>query len=495
MSDSVTFNEIPSGLNIPGSVAEIQTIRTPGTLTGMPVRNLVVGQMGSGSGVALVRYPILSAAQAAALFGVGSALALAVAAHLAARPFIQLDAMAVAPAAGATVASTTVTCAGAATQSGSVAIEVAGVRIPLVITPTMMPADMATALAAAFTPAVQAATGCTAAAVAAVVTITASEVGAHTNDIDVRVSLLASDQVPGVTLTVPDGGMAGGAGSPDLTPAFNAVSNIWYTDVATCLNDQPNLAVIAIEGARRYNAMVKRDAQFYFGFRGTYGQALALSANLNSPYLCGLPASAPRWSPWVAAAVLCAVSADSTSADPARQLRTLLLTGLDGLGPDDGDLYEDPQRNVLLGQGWSTFLVQQGGAVEIERVVTTLQVDPVSNVALTTPQDIRIPKVGSRVRYEWNSYANAVWARAKLADDGSPLANSAGVVTPKVLLNSWVAQCKLYEAQGWIENVATLGPQAVFIRNTSDRNRVDSQLPIQVIGALNVLGNVIQLEG
>ncbi|MFT8644535.1 phage tail sheath subtilisin-like domain-containing protein [Gluconacetobacter sp.] len=494
MSDTVSFNEIPSGLNVPGSVTEIQNVRAANTLAGMPVRVLVLGQMGGGTGAPLTRYPILSAAQAANLFGAGSALALAVAAHLAAKPFMQLDAIAVAAPAEATAASTTVTFAGTATNGATAAIEVAGVRVPLTIIPTMAVADMAAALAAVFTPSLTAQTGCTATAAAGVVTITSQEKGAFANDIDVRVSTLATDQVPGVTLTVGAGGMTGGTLSPDLTPALNLVSNVWYTDIATCLNDAPNLAALATEGTRRYNALVKRDAHFYFGFRGTYGAAIALSADLNSEYLSGLAASAPRWSPWVAAAVLCAIAADSTNTDPARVLRTLALTGLEGLAPADTDLYEDAQRNVLLAKGWSTFTVDYDKTVVIERVVTTQQVDPVSGIALTYPQDIRVPKVGTRVRYEWNSYANTTWPRAKLAPDNSPLSTKPGVVTPKTLLNSWVGQCKLYELQGWIQNVDTLGPQATFDINGTDPNRVDSQLPIQVIGALNVLANVLQLE-
>lgn len=104
------------------------------------------------------------------------------------------------------------------------------------------------------------------------------------------------------------------------------------------------------------------------------------------------------------------------------------------------------------------------------------------------------PAIGARVRFEWNEYVEANYARAKLADDGSPLSNQDGVVTPKTLKASWISQCKLYELQGWIDDVSTTGPQAVFERDVTDRNRVNTSLVIKPMGSLMVLANILKME-
>ncbi|OUI98093.1 hypothetical protein HK14_01070, partial [Acetobacter cibinongensis] len=93
----------------------------------------------------------------------------------------------------------------------------------------------------------------------------------------------------------------------------------------------------------------------------------------------------------------------------------------------------------------STFLVQQDGTVQLERVVTTNLLDD-QGLPDADWLDIMAPKVASRIRYEWNTYVVQTWPRAKLADDGSALATKTGsnVVTPSTLQLSWVGQSALY---------------------------------------------------
>ncbi|OUJ13101.1 hypothetical protein HK28_02320, partial [Acetobacter sp. DsW_063] len=138
----------------------------------------------------------------------------------------------------------------------------------------------------------------------------------------------------------------------------------------------------------------------------------------------------------------------------------------------------------------------QDGTVTIERAITTNQTDD-NGTADNRWLNIMVPKTVTAVRYDFNTYIEQTYPRAKLAPDNSLLANSssANVATPKVLTNSWNGRSALYEGtQGWLENTATLGKQAFFQINASDRNRADGFLPIQVIGALIVVATSIQLE-
>jgi phage tail sheath gpL-like len=71
------------------------------------------------------------------------------------------------------------------------------------------------------------------------------------------------------------------------------------------------------------------------------------------------------------AAVLAAVCEFSGAIDPARPFQTLALPGV--LPPAQADRFTRQERDLLLRDGISTFTVDQGGNVLIERVVTTYQ--------------------------------------------------------------------------------------------------------------------------
>lgn len=493
---TITVDQVPANWKVPGSYTQVVGINNAATLAGMPLRVLLVGVLGaSGTGTALTVYPNITASRAAALAGAGSATSQMVSAFLTDAPYTQADLILVAPASGAAAAVWTITPTGPATASGTVALEVNGYRVPAVVTTGMTAAQIGAAIADYWTDAMSAVTGCTVKVDAAtgILTLTATDTGAWTNDIDVRESTRYGDGVAGAALKIVQATQ--GAGVPDVTPALTAVSRTWYTDMAWITADQQNLSVFATEAARRFNAMVNLDTHVYLGLRGTYGQALALSETQNSKFISILPANRARFAPWEAAGSLCAVASAALNTDPARQLRTLALTALAGRGPDDADYYDDASRNVLLNNGMSTFTVLQGGSVELERVVTTNLVDD-SGVADTIWTDIMSPKVATRVRYEFNTYIKATYPRAKLADNGSQLAkvSAAGVVTPDTLALSWVGQTALYANAGWIDDTATLSPQAVFERDATDRNRVNSTLIIQRMGSLMVVANSLEMQ-
>lgn len=522
MSGSVTFDQIPASFRVPGAYAEVTTVNSGTNLTAMPLRALIIGVLGSGTGKAGVVYPDISASSALTLAGAGSLAARAVKSFVTDAPFTQLDLVLVSPLAGSVAQVWTVTpsVAGSGDQvaatsdntassangatpvvvsgasaSGQVALVVNGVRVTATVSSGMTAAQLGAALGSAFTTDIMNQTGvaCALDSATGALTLTALEAGGWTADIDVRQSVLATDTVPGVSLAV--GVTTPGAGWPDMTPALSAVSHTWYTDIVSNLYDATNLATFATELTRRFNAMEKLDALGYVGFRGTYGQTLALAETLNNPHLTCLPANAPRWEPAVAAASYAAVTSAALNTDPSRQLRGLSLTALSGLGPDDADRFDMDMRNVLLGDGMSTFLVGSDGTVTIERAVSTQTTDANGN-ATTAWLDIMTHATISRIRYEWNYYIETTWPRAKLADDGDVLATiaGAGVVTPKILKNAWAGQSALYENAGWLQNTAALAARSTFVINQTDRNRVDCAVPVQVIGALIVVATSIQMQ-
>lgn len=487
------LTQIPDNWNVPGSNAEVVAIRTGTMLTAMPLRILVIGQLSGGLVQPLVPVPVTDPSQPPALFGPGTRLARAVVKLLNAAPYVQIDVIGVAPVQDSLAATGSVLPVGTATGAGTFAVLVGGVRVPVTVPSGTTAAQAQAALIAALATVADAANMVTMTAdgTTAAVNVALSEKGAEGNNIDLRMSSALADQVPGLTFTVTP--FSGGGGAPDITDALDAVSNTWYTDIFLGLTDTSNLTEFTAELTRRYGAMVRKDAHGYIGFRGSYADTLTLLQGLNCPYLCVLPANNPKWSPWEAGAVFCGIAAQASNNDPARQMRDLVLTGLEALGPDDGDLFTEEMRNVILGQGGATFDVGQDGTVTLERAVTSYKTDA-NSLPDTSWQDIMTVKTATRVRYEFRTYTGSGWATYKLADDGSPLSMADGVITPSIAKAEWIAQCKIYEANGWIENVDTLGPQAVFWRDPGNRNRMLYTAPIQVIGSLIRLDGQIQVE-
>lgn len=489
---SVTLTEIPDNWNVPGSNAEITAVRDGDSLVDMPLRGLLIGQLAGGVANALTPVPITDPAQPAALFGAGTSLARAAVKLLGAAPYEQIDVIGVKTAGTFAKAAGGVLPVGSPTANGTVALYVGGVRVPVVLTRAMTPAQMQAAMIAAIGAVadVAAIVGATANANTASVDLTVNEPGVVGNDLDLRMSAAHADQVAGVSFTVTP--FAGGAGSVDITDALDAVYATWYTDMYLTVNDATNLTTFTTELTRRYGAMVKQDAHGFVGFRGTYSETLALLATLNCPYLSPIPANASRWAPWEAAAVLGGIASQASNNDPARQMQDLVLTGLQGMAPDAADLFNEDMRNVILGQGGTTFKVEQDGTVLIERVPTTYKTDA-NGMPSTAYFDIMTPKTDTRVRYEWRSYTSG-WSRMKLADDGDPLGLADGVITPKIAKTEALIQLKLYEAQGWIMDVDALADQVVFWIDPENKNRLLYKMPIKVIGNLIRLDGQIQTE-
>ncbi|QHI96057.1 phage tail protein [Aristophania vespae] len=488
------FQEIPGEWPVPGSYTEVSYVPAPGTLAGMPVRPVIIGQTSKKEAAGILHHYI-TAGQAEQIYGKGSILAQAVRTFIDEKPTLGVDVIGAALADDAVAASATISFEGTASAATTAALIAAGVRLNWTVNVGASAADIATGLInAAQTSKAFALTGLKLALGSdkKSVTVTAGEAGALGNDFDIRYSSAFNDQIAGVTVKVT--AMQGGTGVADISDALLALGESWYTDLILCQTDSAAITAAVAEANRRKDAMVAKDMRVVVGLRATQGQALALQQNFStSEELVLLPLSNPRCSPWQIGAALGAQLAQSLNNDPARQLRTLPLNTLAGLGPETSDQFSDTQRSVLLGNGCSTVTIAQDGTVTLERVITARVSDPQTHQSVGV-WDVMIPAIAARVRYEWNSYVNKTYARSKLADDHSPLSSADGVVTTRTLKASWIAQCLLYQNRGWIDDVATTGPQSVFERNTSDRSRVDSSLPILPMGSLTVLANSLQLQ-
>ncbi len=478
--DTITLEETPSDWRVPGASIEIRPRYTNAGVIGYPARALLIGQkLAAGAAAAATPYRITRREQLSALFGAGSVAEQMGASFLDANTTSELNVMALADAGGAVAATSTQVIAGTATGSGVLAFGIGPWRIPTVVASGAAAATVATSVRAA----INAATYLPVAASGSAgnVILTAKHGGAVGNDIRIILNPAVEDAVPaGLTVTI--AAMASGAGVPDIDTALAAVAAAWYTDIVSAWTDSTTLGKLDADLATRYTAMGKRDAFGFIGWNNTFGGLSAAGGARNGKLLFPIGANAAGSMPWQWAAQLAGVACFYLTSDPARQLRTLALPTI--VPPLLANRFTPTEQDLLLRDGVSTWDVDTGGIVRLQRVISTYQTSALG-VPDTAWLDIMTPRTLSRVRYDWASYLDLNYPRHKLADDGAPAAEHGdAVVTPRILHTSWAARCAQYEKLGWIEDARRTVGLSTFVRDQTDRNRVNAVLVVKILGNL-----------
>jgi phage tail sheath gpL-like len=493
VDQTIEFNEIPYTWQVPGSYAEVRPNYSNMGLTPFPAKALIIGQMLSSGGSATpgTIYSLTSAPQAAALFGNGSVAADMAKGFLTANPFTQVDIVGLSDASGAATAQGSVSIAGAATVGGVLALYIAGNRIAISVATTDTPANIVANLVAAANAIPNLPVVCAVGSPTSTMTVTAKHAGFVGDMLDMRLNYQIGDATPtGITPTIT--AIAGGTLNPSLAGVISAIAASWYTDIVLPFYDSANMALVTAMLATRYQAMGKLDTHAWVCAPGTYGALLSQSQYYNSPYRSVLGVTNGLQPPWIWAATMAGVGVFNLTNDPARQLRGLALPGI--LAPAPADRMPIAEQELLLTDGVSTFDVQADGTVVLQRVVTEYQKTNLG-VPDTAWHDVMVPKVMTRIRYDWVNYTQLLYPRNKLSDDGTLAAEyDPNVVTPKRMKATWAARSRLYEQQGWLENTATLAANSVFVRDGTDRNRLNSQQPVQIIGNLMVLAGVLEFQ-
>lgn len=484
----ISFEEIPYDWRLPGTYSQVKPNYKNRGLVPFPVSAILfVQKLATGSATVGQRYEITRPEDGTALFGAGSVGQQMVRAFKKKNRTNRLFAVALADLGAGVKATGTMTFTGAG--AGTIPIWIKNRRVRYKATTAMTPTQHATAAVAAIN--ADADMPVVATSALGVVTLTAKHAGEVGNQIDVRMRKPGDDPLPG-TLAVAVTGMSGGTGNPDVQALLDGIANVWFTDIAVAWDDSVNLQALNGALAAKYVALGKKDAHAYVGHRGTYGELGTKGAITNSPFLTPIGAKKAYDAPWEWAATLCAIGTYESANDPARQLRTVEMTGL--TAPDDEDCFLDEERELLLRQGISTFTRTTDGTVVLERVITAYKV---TNLGVSDEAwlDIMVPKTMTRIRYDWSAYTTMLYPRHKLADDDSPAANNNDiVVTPRRMHGTWGSRCKLYERRGWIEDVKRTVEESVFERDEADKNRLNASQQVRIIGNLMVLAASLEFQ-
>lgn len=492
------FNEIPYDWLEPATLLEVKPNYANMGVLPYPTKALIIahrlatGSLQDGQIVEVTR-----AEEGVALCGRGSIGAEQIAAFRKANPNSPLFVISLGDAGGALKATGTFTFAGAVPQATVLRFKVGGRQVRFTANPADSVSTMATALANAINADLD--NVVTAGAAAGVVTCTARNGGEVGNGIDLRIDAAASPVPAGLTITVVD--MANGAGNPLVQPALDVLANTWFTDVQMPWADATNMAALAEWLRVRYTATSKLDVHGFVARRGTYGTLGTFGLLTNSPNLTAMGLNRSPTSPWILSATVMALCCFHLTNDPARQLRSLVVPGVEAPAP--ADQFTDSEQNLLLNKGVCTFDHLSDGSTVISRIITTYKTSSLG-IADRAWLDIMTPKTLSRIRYDWAAYVSLQYPRSKLVDDESDAANASrfdddedagsAVVTPRRMHASWGARCKLYGDKVWIESVRDTVKASVFQRSADDKNRLESRQQIRIVGNLMVLAGSLEFQ-
>ncbi|SMF85927.1 phage tail sheath C-terminal domain-containing protein, partial [Tistlia consotensis] len=233
------------------------------------------------------------------------------------------------------------------------------------------------------------------------------------------------------------------------------------------------------------------DGHAWAAASGTHAELGTLGDGRNSPHLTIMGAKGSPTPPWEWASVLASVAAYYLSIDPARPLQTLTLPGL--LAPLVEDRFTYAERDLLLFDGISTFRVDSGGAVVVERAITTYKTNAFG-AADASFLDVTTLKTLTLLRFDLRNLIALRFPRHKLANDGTVFSRGQAVVTPRVIRSEIVARFRQWEEQGLAEDVDQFKADLIVERDANDPNRVNALVPPNIVNQLRVFAGQIQFR-
>jgi len=486
--DGFIFSQIPIDIRTPGQYVEIDNTRA---LRGLPLQRhkiLVLGQMlATGTAAVNTVKPIVSIDEAVQFFGKGSMLAEMCKALRKANTFTETYAIGVSDNEAGVAATGAIAIGGPATAAGTLNVYIAGALVQVAVAAADTGATIATALAAAING--NADLPMTA-AVDSVdqtkVNLTARHKGELGNAIDVRINYYAGDRTPAglVPVITP---MANGAADPALAATIAAMGDEQYHTIIFPWTSAAALASIEAELARRDGAMVAKEGLAFTAARGSVSTLSALGDSRNSQHVVPIDAGNVPQSPWIWAAVLGAV--DAFEPDPARPRQTLALPGL--LPPAREMQRTREERDMLLHHGISTYTVDDGGIVRIERLVTTYKTNAFG-APDTSYLDVETMRTVAYLRFSVRTRIALRYPRMKLAGDDHP--GGLTVTRPKDLRHELIALFREWEAAGLAENIEQFMADLRVERDPNDPNRVNAVIPPDIVNQFRVFAGLLQFR-
>lgn len=492
---SVTFNQIPGNLRVPLFAAEINAGQSP--FQG-PSRLLLIGQITSGASMSANTIAQLDG-NPATLAGAGSMLAEMAVWARQNHPFGEIWLGALDDPTGNLCVKTLTVSEDIQGKVGTAVLYVAGERVEVAVATGDDEDDVAASIVAAVNagyvkfgrklsfPVVAAVDGSD----ASKVNFTARNKGTTGNTIAIDFDLVGDEGPLAQYLSIAT--TTAGTGVPALGTLLTALGDIAFDWIASPYSDSTSLNTMKdfLDGiSGRWSPMQQLYGHHITPMFDSYSNLAAAGAARNNPNetivgVVNSPSPIWRW----AAAVGAQVARDKNLGAEVDQayrlsqpLHTLEVVGIRA-PKDRGDWFSITQRNNLYQDGISAFTVDVDGTVRLDRMLTTYQSNASSDPDITWLDITSRAQMVYFIRY-MRQRVTQTYGRMALASDGAE--GRPGIVTPKMLKAEFVHAYKEMEAGGLVEK-SELFAQSLIVERSSDPNRVNAYLPVDVVNQLNVI--------
>jgi phage tail sheath gpL-like len=458
-------------------------------------RTLIIGQIVSG-GTGTPNVPVISqgVADAAAVGGPNSLLALMTAAYRNADSFGEVWYLPLADDGSAVAATGTVVFSAAATANGTFYLYIANKRYALPVLTTQTTAQLATALAAL----INADPGCpvTASVVSSTVTFTADNKGPTGNEINLLAyagGVQAGEAIPaGLAWTVT--AMASGATPPSLTAGLAALGDTSFDFIVCPYTDSTSLDALKLfldDATGRWSYAKSLYGHVFGTKQGSLGTLTSFGAARNNQHESVLGIGTGPAAAWQITAAYVGSAATSLRNDPALPLQTLTLPGI--LPPLASQRFTLSERNSLLYSGVSTATVDDDGTVRIENLITTYQKNAFGAPDNSYLQVETLFTLMFVLRF-MKTAITSKYARTKLAADGTRFGPGANIVTPNMIRAEVIAQYRQLESLGLVQNGDAFKEGLIVEQNASNPNRVDVLWPGTLVDQLRIFALLAQFR-
>lgn len=483
---TISFNGISPSLRVPFVFVEFDNSKAQQGPSIQEYKTLMIGQkLSTGSATALSLYTVTQESQARSLFGAGSMLHHMCARYLQNNKVVPLKVMPLADNGAGVAATGTFTVSGTATAAGVLNCYIGGRKVVASIVSGDTASGAATKLAAAINADTD--SHVTAVAVSAVVTVTYKHKGTVGNQLDLRMNYNDGESsAAGLSVVVV--AMASGVTDPAVSTVISALDETQYNVWVAPYTDSANLTSIETELADRWGPIRQNDGVYISSKADLYANLETLGNARNSAHVSLIRAAGPSTS-WEFAAATAAVVALSAQIDPARPFQTLELAGI--LSPNSTETLTLMESDLLLHEGISTHLVDDGGVVRIQRLITTFKTNAFGATDVSY-LDVNTPLTLSYLRFDFKATMSSKYPRHKLANDGTRFGPGQAVITPKIGKAEALGKFRQWEELGLVENFDQFKRDLIVERNAQNVNRLDFLLPTDLINQLVGIGAQIQ---
>jgi phage tail sheath gpL-like len=495
----ISFAQIPAGIKIPLYWVEVDPSQA-----GLPMlhmRSLLVGTMTT-DGTATPDVPVIIGTQMQAddKFGIGSELARMFKCFFSNNFANEVWGAPVAEPVGATAATGTIVVTAPPTEAGTIHLYIGGQHVPVNIGGTDTVDEVAQAILDAIV--AHEDLPVTATLTTATLTLTAMFKGANSNDIRVELNYfgkLGGEVLPiGLALTLPvTNFLTGGAGVPEFDTLIANMGEQEFEYVALPYTDSTSLMAWEIEygfsDTGRWGWMRQHFGHVFSARRGTYSDLVTFGLSRNSGVVSVMAFEEETPTPvYELCAAYTAKAQRSLANDPARPLQSLQLLGT--LPAPFQLRFNWLELNAMATSGLAIQKVWPGsGYPQIAREQTTYQLNLYGYGDDAYELVTTLATLALVLRNQRQAITSK-YPRSKLADDGTLFGPGQAIVTPGIIRAELVAQARIDEYNGLVENIQQFKAHLLVERDPNNPNRLNVLYPPDLINQLRIFAVLAQFR-